>query len=213
MNSEAVPFLPVLRYRPPGLRKREAWKRTWDLQRHEDAIDARTSLVEGHPQRLSQEEAKRLKETEVGSIPVPPKYKSADFVNSIFWSLRGKLDVQKERFISYPFCERDTDPTFVIAWAGWDHLQQARALATYYVQMKESEGWTRERLTPLLAGLLELLPWLKQWHNELDAQYGQGMGDYFEGFVDEESRALGITHDAIRAWSPLGRPVRARRLR
>jgi len=79
--------------------------------------------------------------------------------------------------------------------------------------MKESEGWTRERLTPLLAGLLELLPWLKQWHNELDAQYGQGMGDYFEGFVDEESRALGITHDAIRAWSPLGRPVRARRLR
>ena len=67
----------------------------------------------------------------------------------MFWHLRGKLDVPKERFISYPFCERDADPTPVIAWAGWDHLQQAKALATYYVQMKESEGWSKERLTPL----------------------------------------------------------------
>jgi len=46
-------------------------------------------------------------------------------------------------------------------------------------------------------------PWLeKQWHNDIDPEYGVGMGDYFEGFVDEEARALGLTHDAIRAWTP-----------
>ena len=39
--SEAVPFLPVLRYRESGLRKRALWERTWALQREEDAIDAR----------------------------------------------------------------------------------------------------------------------------------------------------------------------------
>lgn len=40
VEAEAVPFLPVLRYKPDGLRKREIWERTWDLQRAEDAIDA-----------------------------------------------------------------------------------------------------------------------------------------------------------------------------
>ena len=57
----------------------------------------------------------------------------------------------KERFISYPHAEREADPTLVIGWAGWDHLQQAKALAAYYVRMKEQEGWAPERLKPLLA--------------------------------------------------------------
>ncbi len=202
VNGETVPFLPVLRYKPSGLRKREAWERTWDLQRREDAVDALVSLPEGDSHRISPEDAARIKQADLGTIPVPPKYATADFANSTYWRLRGKLDVPKERFISYPFCEREADPTMVIGWAGWDHLQQARALATYYVQMKESEGWTSERLTPLLAGLLELLPWLKQWHNEIDPEYGVGMGDYFEGFVEEETRALGVTVEDVRGWVP-----------
>ncbi len=76
----------------------------------------------------------------------------------------------KERFILYPHAERDADPTPVLGWAGWDPLQQAQALAAYFVDMKESEGWPAERLTPLLAGLLELLPWLRQWHNDVDPE-------------------------------------------
>jgi hypothetical protein len=40
VEAEAVPFLPALRYKATGLRKREVWERTWDLQRREDAIDA-----------------------------------------------------------------------------------------------------------------------------------------------------------------------------
>ena len=40
VEAEAVPFLPVLRYKATGLRKREVWERTWELQRREDAIDA-----------------------------------------------------------------------------------------------------------------------------------------------------------------------------
>ena len=46
---------------------------------------------------------------------------------------------------------------------------------------------------PLLAGLLELLPWLQQWHNDIDPAIGARMGDYFDGFVDDEARALGLT--------------------
>jgi hypothetical protein len=178
VESEAVPFLPVLRYKPTGLRNRAVWERTWELQRREDAGDA------------------------VGEIPVPPKYTSADFRKGSYWRLRGKLDVPKERFIIYPHAERDADPTPVIAWAGWDHLQQAQALAGYYVQMKEREGWSPQRLTPLLAGLLELIPRLKQWHNAIDPTYGVGLGDYFADFVEEEARALGVTLDQINGWTP-----------
>ena len=30
------------------------------------------------------------------------------------------------------------------------------------------------------------------------------MGDYFEGFIDEEARALSLFREAIRAWMPPG---------
>jgi hypothetical protein len=32
----------------------------------------------------------------LGGVPVPPKYGSGDFKKSVWWSLRGKLDVPKE---------------------------------------------------------------------------------------------------------------------
>lgn len=176
--SEAVPFLPVLRYTDTGLRKRSQWEDTWALQRREDAGE------------------------NVGSIPVPPKYKSTDFLKTDMWRLRGGLDVPKERWVSYPGCERGADGSLVIAWAGWDHLQQATAIASYYLDMKDNEGWPAERLQPLLAGIQELVPWLKQWHNDLNPTYGARMGDYYESFVVEEARAQGFTADALRAWKP-----------
>jgi len=187
VSNESVPFLPVLRYKDTGIRKRQQWETTWELQRREDAGD------------------------NVGAIPVPPKYKSADFIKADYWRLRGGLDVPKERWISYPGCERGADGSLVIAWAGWDHLQQATALASYYLDMKENEGWQAERLQPLLAGLLELIPWLKQWHNEYDADAGARMGDYFEGFVADEARALELTPDDLRAWQPVAQTRRTRR--
>ncbi|MGV2336142.1 MAG UNVERIFIED_CONTAM: hypothetical protein LVR18_19220 [Planctomycetaceae bacterium] len=30
--SESVPFLPILRYKPTGLRKREVWEQVWELR-------------------------------------------------------------------------------------------------------------------------------------------------------------------------------------
>lgn len=213
VESEAVPFLPVLRYTESGLRKRKQWEATWALQRKEDTIDARIEFPESNPQRLTPEEAGQLKRTEVGDIPVPPKYRSQDFRNGVFWRLRGGLDVPKERFVSYPYCERDADGSLVVAWAGWGHLEQAMALASYYIDMKEREGWGQERLKPLLTGVLEFLPWLKQWHNDYNVEYGQRMGDYFADFVAAEARALGLTEDDLRGWSPPVTSARQRRTR
>ncbi|CAG9172596.1 hypothetical protein LMG23992_02276 [Cupriavidus laharis] len=229
--AEAVPALPAQRYTDTGLRKRAQWQDTWTLQRREDAIEARVVAENDDTWRAKfaemtrttfgtdtseearawiekklAEEIKRhqdeRKASEVGAIPVPPKYQSKDFLKADFWRLRGGLDVPKERWISYPGCERGSDGSLVIAWAGWDHLQQATALAGYYLDMKDSEGWEPARLQPLLASLLELVPWLEQWHNELDPVFGERMGDYYRGFVTQEARDIGFTLDDLHAWKP-----------
>lgn len=229
--AESVPFLPVLRYTETGLRKRAQWESTWTLQRAEDTIDAeidaqvdvrRKELMEFVTRdddcAKSDAEArawvekqvieeidlirKERKAAEVGAIPVPPKYKSSDFLKADFWRLRGGIDVPKERFVSYPGCERGADGSLVVAWAGWNHLQQATALASYAVEMKDTEGWEPPRLQPLLAGLLELVPWLEQWHNEVDPAYGERMGSYYRSFVIDEARALGFTLEDLYAWRP-----------
>jgi hypothetical protein len=115
--------------------------------------------------------------------------------------------VPKERFISYPFCSPDSDPTLVIAWAGWDYLHQARALAAWYTELGEREGWPPERLRPPLVGLAELIPWIKQWHNDIDSEFNQRMGDFFEGFLQGQLQQYGLTRDDLKAWTP---PARGR---
>lgn len=183
--EEAVPYLAAYRYTDDGLRKRAVWERTWDLQRHEDA-------------------------GETLDIPVPPKYAREDFRKGSYWSLRGKLDVPKERFVHYPEASRAADPSPVLGWAGHDHLQRARALAAYYLRMKTDEGWPPERLVPLLAGLAELLPWLRQWHDDLDPATGERLGTWFAGFVADEARELGTTAEVLGAWRPTATGARRR---
>jgi hypothetical protein len=211
VDGESVPLLPVLRYKPSGLRKRQDWEHTWQLQRQEDAIDARTQLPKDHPDHLDATAAKNLKAKEVGDIPVPPKYTTSDFQKTHLWQLRGKPDVPKERWVSFPHCE-GPDGQPVIAWAGYDHLQLALAISAYFVYIKEEVGGSNDpRLIPLLAGLIELLPWLKQWHNELDPAYNLKMGDYIEGFIEDEARQLNLTIEDIQSWEPPAKKGRRRR--
>ncbi|MFE0354384.1 BREX-2 system adenine-specific DNA-methyltransferase PglX [Streptomyces nigra] len=180
MTNEHVPFLSALRYKPSGLKKRTDWEHVWDLQRQEDSAP--------------DEPAKRkIRDT----IPVPPKYTSADFLRPSYWRARGKLDVPKERFISYGRTNAAT-PT-LYGWAGWDHREQAIALDTY---IATHEGLTTEEVTPLLAGLLELQPWLDQWHNEPDPLFAPTPAKFFEGDRQMEQGKHGLTDDDLRAWRP-----------
>ena len=123
-------------------------------------------------------------------IEVPPKYTSGDFVRNSYWRNRGKLDVPKERFISYPRAGRNGDDTDLLGWAGWDHLAQAQALATIYLDRKQQGGWPGERLLPLLAGIAELEPWLHQWHAEPQPGYTGSPAEFFTGLIDTDLAAL-----------------------
>ena len=194
--AESVPSLPGQRYKQGGLRKRAQWEETWTKQRAEDAITARLT-AQGLTDAVLKQAIHSAVQAEIGAIPVPPKYTSADFLKSTFWKMRGKLDVPKERWISYPGAERTADSTLVLAWAGWTHLQQAQALAAHYERLR-SDGASETQLGKLLASLAELIPWLLQWHNEIDPAYGERMGDFFKTFVEEESRRLHLTPEDLK---------------
>jgi hypothetical protein len=195
------------------LEKRAEWEKVWELQRREDAIDALCDLPDHDPQRLTPERANVRKKVEVGDIAVPPKYARTDFRRGEYWSLRGKLDVPKERFISYALAERGSDPTPVIGWAGWDHLERARALAAYLTRLRTDEAWEAERLTPLVAGLQELLPWLYQWHDEYDSSLGASTADAYASFLSSQLTELGLTTEDLAGWRPSEQPRGRRRRR
>jgi len=188
LADEAVPYLAAYRYKDSGLRKREAWEQTWALQRREDAGE------------------------QVPAIPVPPKYTSADFRRTTYWQARGKLDVPKERFIRYPDAGRETDPTLLLGWAGWDHADQSLALSVI-LGAREADGWADERLVPLVAGLAELQPWVEQWHGEVDPAYGVSLAAFCREQLTTRATQVAKSLDELAAWRPepvtRGRKARA----
>lgn len=198
-------------------RAQEQWRDTNRRQLDEEPesyairMQAGTAVaMEQEIDRLVAVHQRRRKSEEVGEIPVPPKFVTKDFQSSNFSRLRGGLDVPKERFVSFPHCQRDADGSLIVTWAGHNHLNRALAMAAYYQERKDADGWPAERLVPLLAGVIELLPWLLQWHNHYDPNLSAHMGDYFVDFVKTEARALGMTEAAVATWTP---PATLRRSR
>ncbi|MEV0082902.1 BREX-2 system adenine-specific DNA-methyltransferase PglX [Saccharopolyspora sp. NPDC050642] len=176
--DQHVPYLAALRYKDPGLRKRAQWEQVWEQQRKEDRTGERLN------------------------IPVPPKYTSADFVKSSYWSQRGKLDVPKERFISYLNAAPGADSSLLLGWAGWDHKDQAQALVNIINDRTSDEGWEKEALTPLIAGLAEVMPWVKQWHGEHDDEWGGNPAEEYDAFLTEQRTKHQLTEEDLKAWRP-----------
>ncbi|SEN18543.1 Eco57I restriction-modification methylase [Stigmatella aurantiaca] len=99
-------------FKPSGLDKRAAWEATWEMQRREDAGEQVTPLV-------------------------PPKYSSADYLRPEYWSLRGALDVPKERFVAFTELPWRDGPERLYGWAGWTPRQRSKVLIELD---EESEG-------------------------------------------------------------------------
>ncbi|MET7928038.1 BREX-2 system adenine-specific DNA-methyltransferase PglX [Streptomyces sp. NPDC005349] len=178
IDAEHVPYLAALRFKDTGLRKRAQWEEVWDLQREEDATGERLNIA------------------------VPPKYASVDFAKTSYWSRRGKLDVPKERFVSYPDANPDADPTLLLGWAGWDHRDQAQALVNLVKDRTSQLSWDNARITPLLAGLAELMPWVRQWFGTDDHEWGGNAAEEFGTFLDTERTKRGLTAEQLAAWRP-----------
>ncbi|WP_405960233.1 BREX-2 system adenine-specific DNA-methyltransferase PglX [Streptomyces sp. NBC_00024] len=180
IEPEHVPHLAALRYKESGLRKRAQWEQVWDEQRKEDETGERRG------------------------IKPPPKYTSADFLKHSYWSNRGKLDVPKERFISYPGSGPDNDPSLLIGWAGWNHRHQAEALVNLLNDRLNVDGWPKEdpRFVPLLAGLAEVMPWVKQWHDEYDDEWEGNPAEDFNSALVAGLYGRNLSRDDLAAWRP-----------
>jgi hypothetical protein len=82
-------------------------------------------------------------------------------------------------------------------------------LAGRITELRQQEAADAERLTPLLAGVLELLPWIHQWNPDSDPLYGGPPGRYFEDWLDGQLAELGTTRENLRRWRPT--PAKPRR--
>ncbi len=208
LKDESVPALKVLRYKEPGLRKRADWEHTWQQQRREDALDAEAATA--HPQQRDESESAWLarikpaqdkrKLAEVGHIAAPPKYTSADFLNTTLWRLRGGLDVSKERFFTVPNPEAHVE--WLYGWAGWNPAQRVRALAGSYLRIEQNSGIDAVHLVPLLTAIEEDLPWVLQWHNAMDPELDVRPGDYFKSWLSEQLNRHGWTSETLSEWRP-----------
>ncbi|WP_042366888.1 BREX-2 system adenine-specific DNA-methyltransferase PglX [Streptacidiphilus neutrinimicus] len=180
LDTEHVPYLSALRYKEAGLRKRRLWEQVWELQREED----RTGESLG--------------------ISVPPKYTGADFLKHSYWSNRGKLDVPKERFVSYPGASPDNDPSLLLGWAGWNHREQAEVLVHLLNDRVERDGWTREdpRFVPLLAGLQEVMPWVAQWYDQDDPEWGGNPAEEFRTMLRTGREERHLSEADLENWRP-----------
>ena len=161
LQDNALADNPFRVYTAEGLRKLDAWKKTWHLQDLEDAgeplVDAETSGP-------------------LDEIPLPPKYVKKDFATPRAFQIRGKLDVPRERFILYA----DLSPPHY-GWNGWRDRDRALAQVESYT-LAESDPHdplpppTAEdprRCGPTL-GLWSSLPDVRRWsepsdHAELQA--------------------------------------------
>lgn len=177
VTDDSVPYLAAYRYRPSGLAKFRDWQQTWDLQRLEDA-------------------------GEDVDVPVPPRYSTADFAKKSYGKVRGDLDVPKERFILYPDLGRVGDTTPVLGWAGWSHRDQALALARE-IPTQQALGAGNAVLEPMVAGLVELEPWLTQWHSDIEPQFGTSPAAVITAVVDQYLALMEKTREQVTAWSPL----------
>jgi hypothetical protein len=189
IREENVPYLAAFRYTSSGLLKRALWEQTWDWQRKEDETG------------------------QLQQAPAPPKYTSADYLRPAYWRQRGKLDVPNERFISYPRIPLDDDP--IIGWAGWTDVDRAHVLISLIDSRGRSGDGTSEVVTPLLTGLRELMPWLRQWHREPEPPFGAvSPPDEVEAYLENKQAEHGLQDSDLICWRPpppkRGRPRKIR---
>lgn len=134
IRADAVPNLKHHLFKPDGLLKRAAWEETWRLQHEEDAGKAVTP-------------------------PVPPKYERTDYLKPEYWSLRGKLDVPKERFIAFTEVPPPTGEELLYGWAGWTHKERAHVLLALDEQLEGAGVKVPDRYG-VLYGVWFLLPYV-----------------------------------------------------
>jgi hypothetical protein len=175
LAAEHVPYASAKRYKESGLRKRAQWEQVWELQRREDETG------------------------EALGIPVPPKFVSADFQHASYWSIRGSLDIPRERFISYPDAVV-AGQGLLLGWSGWNEADRVRVLLELARAHHQQPDPSAYRITPLLTGIQELIPWIRQWEARPGSGLRPGQADEFQYDFEQLRSAYGLTTHDLTSW-------------
>jgi hypothetical protein len=185
LRANAVPDNPNRLYSAEGLRKLEEWKRVSFIQDQEDAWEAAVADAKAN---CSESPVKRIVDPddpskELDSIPLPPKFEKSDFVKAEYFSLRGKLDVPRERFIIFSDL---SPPRF--GWNGWRDRERALAQVEAFTLAENDPHdplpvptTDDPRRCGVTIGLWESLPDVKRW-----------------GSADEYEELLSLAQEACR---------------
>lgn len=74
------------------------------------------------------------------------------------------------------------------------------------------ETAAHQRVVPLVAARVELIPRLRRWHNGLGPRTSRRLGRSIASFVDHRTRTLGVAATGLPDWRPeAARGRRARR--
>ncbi|WP_227870506.1 DUF7008 domain-containing protein, partial [Streptomyces otsuchiensis] len=94
--------------------------------------------------------------------------------------------------------------------AGWDHKDQAQAMLELLSARTTRDGWGAERMVPLLAGMCEIMPWVKQWHGEYDDEWGDKPAVLLEAEYENQLRRHQVGAAELASWRPV-RKTRGRK--
>ena len=63
---------------------------------------------------------------------------------------------------------------------------------------------------PVVAGIAEVLPWVRQWHSGVDPTFGIDLAEYLGNQLAEKSAAVGVPVTDLNTWRPAA-PARGRK--
>ncbi len=171
LRENALPDNPYRLYTPKGIIKLRAWQEVWRLQDREDA-------------------------GETLKIEPPPKFGRADFQRGPGYSLRGKLNVPRERFVLFA----DLFPNRY-GWNGWRDLQRSLAQLNAYTLAEDdpldplSEPSSADpRRCGVSLPLWESLPDLRRWGGE------EADPDELQSFAQEICGQTECPCDLLKPW-------------
>ena len=150
LRAHGLPDNPRRIYTPEGLRTLAVWQKTWALQDLEDQGKPLVDPDTGKP---------------LDTIELPPKFDRTHFQSADAFSIRGKLNVPRERFIVFA----DLKPPRY-GWNGWRDTDRALAQVDAY-SLAETDP--QDPLPPPTAadprrcgptlGLWDSLPDVRRW--------------------------------------------------
>ena len=80
-----------------------------------------------------------------------------------------------------------------------------QAIAGTYSDASTRKGWAVPHLVPLLVAIQEELPWILQWHNEVEPEFGVRLGDFFREQLSRDLHTHGLTREESRELAPASR--------